>query len=382
MMNKYFYALNRRFSSLYVSLFDTQFNNDDNFQLNNLENYFRDQPSNFNDRKQLKEITEYYKNAKEVQIQKNIIYQVGSEWMPIYQKYMSEIQSILIKGNLDELSDKYNNFFREKFSTGLHGDSGYERFKKRYLSEKISFIDKNLYVKQCLNSLKNWKKLIDEKKIDVNLDDLVVPSIGNDYNFKFNGRLINPNYFISNYYANYSSKMLNQKSNKRKIIFELGGGYGAYAYFLNKKNDYCYIGCDLPENLSLTAFYLKSLLPNKKIRIIADLKNEKIDFNESDIILISNYDIENLPSNIIDLSFNSYSLAEMHPEAVNNYIEHICRITKGMILHINHTLYSKVSANDFNIDVKKFDLISKEPVIWNRYINKFSDEFEYLYVHK
>jgi putative sugar O-methyltransferase len=162
----------------------------------------------------------------------------------------------------------------------------------------------------------------------------------------------------------------------------LGGGYGAYAYFLNKKNDYCYIGCDLPENLSLTAFFLKSLLPNKNIKLITDLKKEKVDFNKFDIVLISNYDIENLPNNIIDLTFNSYSLGEMHTEAVYNYIEHICRITNGTILHINHTLYSKVSADDFNIDLKKFKLISKEPVIWNRYINKFSDEFEYLYVHK
>ena len=381
-MNKYIYALNRRFSSLYISLFDTQFDNDDNFQLNNLEKYFHDQPSNFEDRKTLKQISEYYKNSKEIQNQKNIIYQIGSEWMPIYEKFMSEIQDILIKGNLYDLSKKYNNFFREKFSTGLHGDSGYDRFKKRYLSKKISFIDKNLYVKKCLNSFKNWKKLIDEKKIDVNLDDLIVPSIGNEYNFKFNGKLINPNYFISNYYANYSSKMLNQKSNKRKIIFELGGGYGAYAYFLSKKNDFCYIGCDLPENLSLTAFFLKSLLPNKNIKLVTDLKKEKIDFNEFDIVLISNYDIENLPNNIIDLTFNSYSLAEMHTEAVYNYIGHICRITNGTILHINHTSFSKVSADDFNIDLKKFKLISKEPVIWNRYINKFSDEFEYLYVHK
>lgn len=381
-MNKYFYALNRRFWSLYISLFDTQFDNDDNFQLNNLEKYFQDQPSNFVDRKKLKQISEYYKNSKEIQNQKNIIYQIGSEWMPIYEKYMSEIQDILIKGNLDDLSKKYNNFFREKFSTGLHGDSGYERFKKRYFSKKISFINKNLYVKKCLNSFKNWKKLIDEKKIDVNLDDLIVPSIGNDYNYEFNGRLINPNYFISNYYANYSSKLVNQKSNKRKIIFELGGGYGAYAYFLNKKNDFCYIGCDLPENLSLTAFFLKSLLPDKNIKLVTDLKKEKIDFNKMDIILISNYDIENLSSNIIDLTFNSYSLAEMHTEAVHNYIEQICRITNGVILHINHTSYSKVSADDFNIDLKKFKLISKDPVVWNKYINKFSDEFEYIYVHK
>ena len=378
-MNKYIYALNRRLSSIYVALIDKQFDNDKNFRLKNFEKFFLDNPSNFNNKFFLAQLCEFYIKSKNNQKSKGLKYQVGSEWLPIFDKYMKDIQDILKGKFVSELSKKYNNFFREPFSVGLHGDSGYDRFKKRFLSKKISFIDKNLYVKACLSTFNTWKKLIKEKDIFFNLDDFNIPSIGNQYNFKFDGRIINPNYFVSHYYANVVAKLLKPTSSQKKYIFELGGGYGAFAYFLMKHNNYCYIGCDLPENACLAAFFLKSLLPKKKIKLISDLKTEKVEFKEYDIILICNYDIENLSGNIIDLSYNSYSLAEMHSEAVKNYINHINRITKDFIFHINHSKHSAVSAGDFNIDLKKFNLLEKKSAIWNKYINKLSDEHEYLY---
>jgi hypothetical protein len=132
----------------------------------------------------------------------------------------------------------------------------------------------------------------------------------------------------------------------------------------------------------LSSFFFKITITKKKIKLISDLKTEKVEFKEYDIILICNYDIENLSDNIIDLSYNSYSLAEMHSEVVKNYINHINRITKHFIFHINHSKYSAVSGEDFNIDLKKFNLVEKKSAIWNKYINKLSDEHEYLYKKK
>ena len=143
--------------------------------------------------------------------------------------------------------------------------------------------------------------------------------------------------------------------------------------------DIKYIGCDLPENTSLTYFYLKSLLPHKKIKLVYSLKQEDIQFEKYDIILISNYDIEFLPNNLFNLSFNSYSLAEMQIEAINNYIHHINRITKNFFFHVNHTKYSRLSADKFDIFLNKFSLINKNESLWNKFTNKFSDEYEFLY---
>ena len=89
-----------------------------------------------------------------------------------------------------------------------------------------------------------------------------------------------------------------------------------------------------------------------------------------------------MPDNIIDFSYNSYSLAEMHTEAIENYIKHINRISKNFIFHINHNQYTSNSADNFKFDLNKFYLVEKKAAIWNKYINKLSDEYEYLYKRK
>lgn len=141
-MNKYIYAINRRLSSLYVALFDRRFDRHNDFTLKNFEEFFSHSPSNFNDEFILTEICKFYKKSKENQKKKDIEYQVGNEWLPIYSKYMSEIVDVLNQKNIQKLSKKYNNFFREKFSTGLHGDSGHERLKKRFFQEKYHLLIK------------------------------------------------------------------------------------------------------------------------------------------------------------------------------------------------------------------------------------------------
>ena len=373
-MNKYFYAVNRRLTSIYNAIFDNSFLNDANYKINNLENFFKSDPSNFNDNFVLNNILEFYEKASKILTESDYKYQVGNEWLPIYNNQMIGIREILNQKNLKKLSSVYNNFFRERFSSGLHGDSGYDRFKKRFLNKKISFINRKLYVKQCLYTFNLWKKLL----VNYNLNELVSEKIGNENFFEFDRKIINPNYFKNHYYA-YQSYKLIEGTSGIKYVFELGGGYGNYAYFLNLKQDIKYLGCDLPENLSLTYFYLSSLMPSKKIKLISDLKKDELDFKNYDIILISNYDIENLPENFFDLSFNSYSLAEMHKEAIENYIDHISRISSKFIYHVNHTKYSVNSSDNFPISKNKFILQSKNESLWNKYTNKFSDEYEFTY---
>ena len=81
----------------------------------------------------------------------------------------------------------------------------------------------------------------------------------------------------------------------------------------------------------------------------------------------------------VNLSFNSYSLAEMSPEAIATYIGHISRVTREFFLHINHTRHSLVGADNFGIDPARFDLIYRAPALWNLARNPDMDEFEYLY---
>ena len=75
----------------------------------------------------------------------------------------------------------------------------------------------------------------------------------------------------------YTNQLLKDK--KHCSILELGGGFGSMAYYLmQESNNATYFDFDLPENFALTAFYLLSSFPNKKIALYGevDLENDNL----------------------------------------------------------------------------------------------------------
>ena len=70
---------------------------------------------------QLLRIISAYKKSIVSQGQAATCYQVSREWLPIYSGYMQEVISALEAEDIDSLIPMYENFFREKLSTGLHG---------------------------------------------------------------------------------------------------------------------------------------------------------------------------------------------------------------------------------------------------------------------
>jgi hypothetical protein len=92
-----------------------------------------------------------------------------------------------------------------------------------------------------------------------------------------------------------------------------------------------------------------------------------------------NFEMPRWPSASADLVFNSYSLAEMTRETIATYVAEMSRITSHYLFHVNHTRNSKVVADDFGIDPRRFMLLYKMPAGWNRGRALNSDEWEYLY---
>ena len=100
-----------------------------------------------------------------------------------------------------------------------------------------------------------------------------------------------------------------------------------------------------------------------------------------DFILMPNFEINKVKNETIDLSFNSYSLAEMDHDAIFNYIKIICSATKKYFLHLNHCKYAKISADQFPIDYDKFFLLSRSATMWGKVSNRNPeiDEHEFIY---
>ena len=324
----------------------------------------------------LSRIIKSYKYAKTLQKNAANEYQVSYMWLPIYEGYMQAVMAALETEDHSRLAGIYGNFFREPCSVGLHGMP--VDMQSTYFSGNITDADKGLYIADLMHRLNIWIKSIGKS---CSIDSLESPEIGNPYGCFIDGRFLRAGVDYQHYYSTIIGRLTQSKSHRS--VLELGGGFGGLAYFLMRDNaNLTYIDADLPENMALTAFYLLSAFPSKRIALFGEIDLRTADLADYDAILLPNFAIQALGNDSVDLAFNSYSLAEMSSEAINNFAGQFSRIATKFIYHINHTVVSTLNADDFNFDLNKFELISRAPALWNLARNKDMDEYEYIYKTK
>ena len=332
--------------------------------------------STSSDNELMERIGKAYRYAKSLQLTAAKHYQVGNEWLPIYENYMGHIMQALREQNTTELKSQYKNFFRESLSTGLHG-LHFEMVEKYMTNGKpISQSDMSTYADSIMHNFNMFLK----GSPNFDIKKLVRKSIGNPYGFEVDNHFIDYGSEYQYHYSRQIIKLLNQAS--ETVIMELGGGYGGMAYYLMR--DYpqaTYIGYDLPENAALQAYYLLTAFPDKKIVLSGEANLSTQDFKSVDAMILSNFEMDLLPENSIDYSFNSYSLAEMELDAIKNYLNIICKCTRQYFNHLNHAVFANLSADNFPVDLEKFELLFRFPMMWGKFPgrNPTIDEHEYIY---
>lgn len=345
------------------------------FAQNNIEKCFAQNKVIGTSNENIKRIIAAYKKAKAVQSAKQAAYQVGNEWLPLYEKYMGTITKALLNEDIASVKSIYENFMREDCSVGLHGMP--DDMHKSYFNGNIKPINKDLYLYDSIYRYEHWQELT---KSNYAVADLQMPLYGNAYGYFINGNFIRTGAEYLHYYAQAIKQLLKDR-NEQKIVVELGGGYGGLAYFINKNlENKKYIDFDLPENLALTAYYLLSCFPDKKIALYGEMDSGNYSVEDYDILLLPNFEIEVLQPNSVDLVFNSYSLAEMSKETIDTYIKFLATASRSYFYHVNHNKVSySYIADDFGIENYDFKLVSKTKALWNMGRNSEMDEFEYLY---
>jgi hypothetical protein len=272
--------------------------------------------------------------------------------------------------NLDELKRMYENFFRESLSTGLHG-LHFDMVQIYMNPEKPpSKDDLNIFIENCALAARNF--LLSCPGTDVN--KLIRPPVGNPYGYLLNGVEIYP---CAEYHYTFSEKIrILLEDIDSPTILELGGGFGGLAYYCCRDiANLKFICIDLPENAALQAYFLKSCFPNKTVKLFGDVSIG----DDWDILIMPNNAIESLSDNSVDLVFNSYSLAEMGLDSIKNYIDIICRVASKYFYHLNH-VYWEVSADNFPVDLEKFQLLFRNPTNWGKDPRAYKiDQHEFLY---
>jgi putative sugar O-methyltransferase len=128
------------------------------------------------------------------------------------------------------------------------------------------------------------------------------------------------------------------RENDRKIIIEIGGGWGGFAYqFKTLFPEITYVIIDLPQALLFSAVYLKTLFPASSSFIHGErhdtywLDNPKA----YDFIFLPHYLIENLELNDVFLMINMVSFQEMTSAQVESYVSKAARLGCPNIYSLN-----------------------------------------------
>jgi hypothetical protein len=358
---------------LHAGLMDELLKNNPNYDLNKVPLGFANRrDTSIDDKETIHRICSAYKKAKQMQKTLGPEFRESNEWSPIYNAYMQPIMTALMNEDIAVVRQTYQNFWRDPCSTGLVGlpvDMASKFFGSTIVEE-----DAKLALRDFLWFFRLWRELVP----DADVSSLQSPNIGNPYGYFINDVFLRSGSDYHHFYATQILRLL--PSLNHNVVGEIGGGFGGMAYYLIRDaKKLTYIDFDLPENMALTAYYLLSAFPKKRIGLYGEIDLSLNDLQTYDAIILPSFAIKTLPPAAIDLMFNSYSLAEMSKETIAMFVNEFSRIVRSQVLHVNHNHNSLVKADDFGIDGVGFSLVYKTPALWGYARNRDSDEFEYLY---
>ncbi len=324
----------------------------------------------------LKRIVAAYQKAMADQRSAGSTFNVSNEWLPIYERTLGPVMKALNENNLAELDRMYSNFFRDSCSTGLAGMPS--QLEQKCFGAHISKRYRIIALCEGIHRYNLWKERTENA---YTAQDLSTPLIGNPWGSTMDGVFLAPGVDYQHFYAHEIKALLS--SCDSNIVAELGGGFGGMAYFLVRDiPEITYVDFDLPEALALASFYLMKAFPGLPIQLYGEAELTPKTLSETKILMMPSFEILRMAPKSVAIAFNSYSLAEMSPAAVRQYVDEIIRFTSGYFLHVNHNKNAALRADDFGVEARGFELVRRNPSGWTAGLNPNSDEFEYLYKAK
>lgn len=253
-------------------------------------------------------------------------------WRLVAAGSLGPVTHALRTRNIPVLQAMYRNFFRDPCGAGLVGLP--VNMSRSYFDAEIKPNYKRLFLGDTLHQFDLWEELTERQ---FTVLDLESPIIGNPFGIVIDGVFIKTGAGYQHFYARRISELLDC-SLRRNVVAEIGGGYGGMAYYFIRDNQgSTYIDFDVPETIALASYYLLRSFPKLKAILYGEEELTERTIEESDIILMPNFELSKLPSGSVNLSFNSHVLADMSVAAIRRYIDEILRTTSSFFLHLNRS---------------------------------------------
>lgn len=327
-------ALARQVASVYLDIrrFGSRggrrFKGDARYDLDNVSRGFAPRVSDAKaDARLLERICTAYNRTIEQECFAPEAYQATPWWQQVRKEQLGPVMEALQSFDIEDLGQMYGNFFRDACSAGLIGLP--YGMAKAYFGAKIKDIHRRYYLSDALHRIEYWKMQTDGR---FPLRSLAGPEVGNPFGVLIDGTLVR----TGSPYQHYSAqRVCSYLDSEGCVVAEIGGGYGDMAYYLLRdQGGVKYLDFDVPESIALTSYYLMKTFPHLKFLLYGEGELTREEIDRIDVVLMPLFEIENMPSASVDVTFSSHAMSDVSAEFMGDYLNRIASITRSYFLYI------------------------------------------------
>lgn len=279
------------------------------------------------------------------------VYEPTGWWRMLRTTGLMRVLQALEEGNTSTLQPMYANFFRDSCSDGLVGKNALLIPK---LPQALARIHQWASLSEALSRLDRWKTLTCGR---YDLNELRTPMIGNPFGIVLDDIFISSGAEHQHYGAQRIADILKKKD---AVVAEIGGGYGAMAYYLLRDHPgTTYCNFDLPESLALAAYYLMRCFPEKRVLLYGESSLKDKDIEKYDIVLLPLQELTRMPAHFADMIFSSHAMSDLNSEALKEYLERVKHLTRKYFLYQGMTSSAK-SLQQLMVEMHPSFMLSQE----------------------
>ena len=339
-----------------------RFRADARYDLRNVTNGFRSQiQEGVDDTPLLERICAAYNHAMEAQKTAPGDYEWSTNLRGLREASLKPFIRALTDVDTPALGQMLRNFYRDPCSSGLlaapHGMS------KAYFGPRIRDIYSHYYLSHVLSRFEYWKELTGSR---FSLKDLAGPGVGNPFGVVIDGTHIGVGAEYSHYCAHRVIDLLGSLRTKVPVVAEIGGGFGAIAYYLLRDHGpITYVGLDCPERIALSSFYLLKAFPKHRFLLFGEKAVSAESIREPGVILLPAFAVREIPQHAVDLTFSSLGFGAMSAEHMSECFAEINRITRTSLLIIDNQVPSDHLARLIDEEQGSFRLRETLSTAWH-----------------
>jgi putative sugar O-methyltransferase len=158
---------------------------------------------------------------------------------------------------------------------------------------------------------------------------------GNPIQIRRHGRLISSDLAHSLRERNLFLDQVKLTGRDALTVGEIGAGHGRLAEIFGRTTNYRYFIFDIPPALYVSEWYVRKIFPNEKVfgfRPFDRWEEVRDEVAASRFAFFTANQIEMIPDDSLDLFINMNSLMEMRMDQIQNFLQHISRLTTRAFL--------------------------------------------------